>query len=248
MSEWRSWRDACQTLPLEERLRFWIDDLLLPILADGVVDELENRLLEVSWWVYGLEDAAAHLPALEAVLTAAEQRKPLPAPSSGSDPSMTAARLDSVRGLLTAEEQRALDRLPGRPEPLGRVVVGPSAEAFLARIQARPPASPRPAEGPRNIKLVAGAESLELRIRTDIAASLVTRFGEDARFYDASAQYTLSRSEGGWVIIPNAAAVNETLLNGKALVSETLLRDGDVIAVGREAKGVQKLPLTVHLM
>jgi hypothetical protein len=243
MSEWRSWRDACQTLPPDERLRCWIDDLLLPILADGFVDELENRLLEVSWWAYGLEAADAESHLLVEVLTAAEQGKPLPGPSTGWDPSMTAARLDSVRGLLTAEEQRALDRLPGRPKPPEAVSIGPGVEG----IQAKRPASPRPAGRARTIKLVSGSRELELRIPTPVGASLVSAFGDDARFYDSSAQYTLSPSEGGWVIAPNTAAVNETLLNGTTLKAPTLLQGGDVIAVGREAKGVEKLPLTVRM-
>jgi hypothetical protein len=47
------------------------------------------------------------------------------------------------------------------------------------------------------------------------------------------------------VVSPNADAVNETLLNGQALRAPQALRQGDQIAVGRQAKGVVKLPLTV---
>jgi pSer/pThr/pTyr-binding forkhead associated (FHA) protein len=39
---------------------------------------------------------------------------------------------------------------------------------------------------------------------------------------------------------------NETLVNGRALTSPRTLNQGDVIAVGREAKKVAKLPLTLR--
>jgi hypothetical protein len=35
-------------------------------------------------------------------------------------------------------------------------------------------------------------------------------------------------------------------LNGEVLTAPQPLRDGDVIAVGRKAKGIVKLPLTVR--
>jgi len=43
-----------------------------------------------------------------------------------------------------------------------------------------------------------------------------------------------------------AADANETLVNGEALAAPRPLREGDVLAVGRQAKGITKLPLTVR--
>jgi hypothetical protein len=43
--------------------------------------------------------------------------------------------------------------------------------------------------------------------------------------------------------VPGTA--NETLLNGEILAAPQPLHEGDVIAVGRKAAGIVKLPLTV---
>ena len=45
---------------------------------------------------------------------------------------------------------------------------------------------------------------------------------------------------------PVAETTNETLVNGEALIAPRALRQGDLIAVGRQAKGVIKMPLTVR--
>jgi hypothetical protein len=49
-----------------------------------------------------------------------------------------------------------------------------------------------------------------------------------------------------WFLLPIAGTTNETLLNGEALSAARPLRQGDVVAVGREAKGISKMPLTVR--
>ena len=49
-----------------------------------------------------------------------------------------------------------------------------------------------------------------------------------------------------WQVAPVAGTPNETLVNGEAIVAPRPLRDGDVLAVGRQAKGITKLPLTVR--
>jgi hypothetical protein len=49
-----------------------------------------------------------------------------------------------------------------------------------------------------------------------------------------------------WEIVPVKGTKNETLVNGKQLTSRQVLADGQVIAIGREAKGVIKIPLYVH--
>jgi hypothetical protein len=49
-----------------------------------------------------------------------------------------------------------------------------------------------------------------------------------------------------WILSPDPAATNETLLNGETLTRPRALRQGDRIAVGRQAKGIAKLPLTVR--
>jgi hypothetical protein len=73
----------------------------------------------------------------------------------------------------------------------------------------------------------------------------VRQFGPDAEFWDAR-QVVLERAAAGWLAVPVAGTPNETLLNGEVLAAPQLLREGDVLAVGRKAKGIVKLPLTVR--
>ena len=58
---------------------------------------------------------------------------------------------------------------------------------------------------------------------------------------------TTEKRKDGWYLLPNGSATNETVLNGMAVTSPTRLCDGDVIGVGRESKGIVKLPLKVHI-
>jgi len=49
-----------------------------------------------------------------------------------------------------------------------------------------------------------------------------------------------------WQVVPVPGTPNETLVNGEAVAAPRPLREGDVLAVGRQAKGVVKLPLVVR--
>jgi hypothetical protein len=89
-------------------------------------------------------------------------------------------------------------------------------------------------------------ESLHIRIRTELGKALLRRFGTDAEFWDAAQCAVERRADGQWTVVPASGSVNETLINGAAVTTPTLLRDGDVLAVGRSAKGVSKLPLTAR--
>ncbi|MEJ7810543.1 MAG: protein kinase [Gemmatimonadaceae bacterium] len=99
------------------------------------------------------------------------------------------------------------------------------------------------------IRLAGGAgKTLDLGVRTELGKNLVAVFGDDSQFWDAR-QCVLERlASGAWQISPNVAAPNETLVNGDVLAAARPLRDGDVIAVGRKAKGIIKLPLTVRAL
>ncbi|CAN5800574.1 hypothetical protein BH11MYX2_BH11MYX2_21640 [soil metagenome] len=97
------------------------------------------------------------------------------------------------------------------------------------------------------IELVgADGKSLQIAVRTELGKALVRQFGPDGEFWD-NRQCVIERADGKqWVISPVAGSANETLVNGKALLAAQSLRQGDQVAVGREAKGVIKLPLTVR--
>ena len=72
------------------------------------------------------------------------------------------------------------------------------------------------------------------------------QFGPDAEFWD-NRQCVIERGPAGqWMLAPAGPTANETLVNGRALTAPRPLNQGDVLAVGREAKGVAKLPLTLR--
>lgn len=70
--------------------------------------------------------------------------------------------------------------------------------------------------------------------------------GDEGRFWDTDWQMRFERQPDGWLLIANPAAPNETLLNGATVVTNTRLKGGDVVSVGRAAKGVSKTPVTVR--
>jgi len=151
----------------------------------------------------------------------------------------------------TAAELRAV--LSGRnkkpaPPPL------PAAASVTKPSPASAASAPVAASGPARAPLVseaiellaAGGASLQLRIRTEVGKALVRRFGAEAEFWDDH-QCVLERTPAGqWSVKPAGAATNQTLVNGRALTAPQLLRAGDQIAVGNEAKKLAKLPLTVR--
>lgn len=129
---------------------------------------------------------------------------------------------------------------------------------LLKRAKSKPLTGPAPGPAPPEGKpappsaatsLVLRSErgaDIRLRIRTVVGKHLLRTFGEDSRFWDAE-QLTLEPKNGRWWALPKMGAPNETMLNGKAITAPTPLKTGDVLAVGREAKGVMKLPLTIQL-
>ena len=92
----------------------------------------------------------------------------------------------------------------------------------------------------------AHGRSLQIRVRTELTRSLMEQLGPEAHFWDLR-QCVLDRnSQDQWVLAPIANTVNETLLNGQAITGPILLREGDMIAVGRSAKGIVKMPVVVR--
>ena len=88
--------------------------------------------------------------------------------------------------------------------------------------------------------------SVRVSVRTELGKGLVRQFGPDGEFWD-NRQCVLERNaRRQWVVSPIGEAVNETLLNGETLTTSHPLRQGDLIAVGRRATGILKMPLTVR--
>jgi hypothetical protein len=87
---------------------------------------------------------------------------------------------------------------------------------------------------------------LTIGVRTPLGKHIVRQFGEDANVWDSEQLVVERTADGGWQVAPNPGTTNETLLNGVAITTPQQLQAGDVIAVGRAAKGIAKLPLTVR--
>jgi len=63
-----------------------------------------------------------------------------------------------------------------------------------------------------------------------------------------SVQFIVDRNGAGqWLVHPNLEAKNETMLNGEAVTAPTTIKNGDLLGVGRAAKGIVKLPLLVRI-
>jgi eukaryotic-like serine/threonine-protein kinase len=133
---------------------------------------------------------------------------------------------------------------------LQRALAGRTTGATAARPRAPGAAEGRAAVAPLTadrIELVGpDGKSLTLGVRTELGRTLVGQLGPDGQFWDP-AQCVLERdAKGQWVVVPAPGTTNETLVNGAAVTRLRALRNGDQIAVGRQAKGIAKMPLTVR--
>lgn len=79
-----------------------------------------------------------------------------------------------------------------------------------------------------------------------VGKQLARQFGSDAEFWDARQCILERQPDRRWRLAPIPGTANETLLNGDVLAAPQSLHDGDIIAVGRKAKGIVKLPLRVR--
>jgi hypothetical protein len=180
----------------------------------------------------------------------------MPEPASNAEVSAALHRCLSPNAAdrPTAAELRAV--LSGRgPRPEVRAATtgaaAPAAKTAPAvAAKAAAPAKPAPAGTRRpltsdRLQLAGGGRTLQVGVRTELGKQLARQFGSDAEFWD-SRQCVLERlPDRRWQVAPVAGTANETLLNGDVVVAPQPLHDGDVIAVGRKAKGIVKLPLTV---
>ena len=146
----------------------------------------------------------------------------------------------------TAAELRAVLSGRGAKRDDAPASTGSKAPAAASPTATRASSAHAPVTTDR-VQLVGdGGRALAIGVRTVVGKHLVRQFGADAEFWDAE-QCVLDRlPDRRWQLTPGTATANETLLNGDVLTAPQPLRDGDVIAVGRKAKGIIKLPLTVR--
>ncbi len=87
-------------------------------------------------------------------------------------------------------------------------------------------------------------QNLSMAVNTKVGKRLCKSMGEDHKFL-ADEQMEIIKTDSGWQVSPNASAANETLLNNEAITSPQDLKEGDILAVGRVAKGVSKMEMRV---
>ena len=180
----------------------------------------------------------------------------MPAPATNAEVSGALYRCLSpdAADRPTAAELRAV--LSGRS---ARTAAAPAPASAKGVAGAKPVASPAaassttaapggrgsPLAGDR-VRIIGDAgRAIQLGVRTEIGKQLARQFGSDAEFWDARQCVIERRPDRQWQIAPITGTANETLLNGEVLTAPQPLREGDVIAVGRKAKGIIKLPLRV---
>jgi len=94
--------------------------------------------------------------------------------------------------------------------------------------------------------VAANGRALQIGVRTELGKAVVRKLGAEGEFWDTQ-QCVIERGPRlQWTVSPVAGSVNETLVNGKTLKGPLALTQGDVIAVGRQEKGLLKLPLTAR--
>lgn len=180
----------------------------------------------------------------------------MPAPADNADVSAILHRCLSpdptarpaapaIRAALSGRAPRTAEAAAGiRPRPRAEAGV---TRAGTPRDKARPTAAAESQLRSDRIQFVAaGGTALHIGVRTEIGKSILRRFGAEAEFWDDKQCTVERRPDGQWILTPAPGTVNETLVNGTAITTSQVLREGDIVAAGRSGKGISKLPLTAR--
>jgi hypothetical protein len=186
-------------------------------------------------------------PATNAEVSAALHRCLAPDPAARP----SAAELRAILSGRAAKKEVAVGTgTAARKSPAARKTA--AAATTPAARAAAPADMPRRAGSPitsDRVQLVAeGGRALQIGVRTEIGKHLARQFGGDGEFWDTR-QVVLERlPDRRWQLVPLPDTANETLVNGEILTGPRPIHDGDVVAVGRKAKGIAKLPLTLRAL
>jgi serine/threonine protein kinase len=173
-------------------------------------------------------------PATNAEVSAALHRCLSPDPAAR--PTAT-----ELRAILSGRNRKAEPAAPAMHRTAPRPMAARTAPGSI-------PAAPRrePIASERLELLAPDGRSLRIAVRTELGKALVRQFGPDGEFWDYRQCLIDRNATGRWIVAPIAGTTNETVLNGEAITGPRELTQGDSIAVGRQAKGIIKLPLTVR--
>jgi hypothetical protein len=195
------------------------------------------------------------VPAPASAETIAEVMHRCLAPRAADRPTAAEVRdvLTGRAGGIAAKTAPAPAAAPAPSAAPAPAVPAPPPPAPRAAQPAPAPPAPAAAGGDgapiRSERMQLVGESgavLTMGTRTPLGKHIVRQFGADFNVWDAEQCAVERGGDGVWQVVPVPGTTNETLLNGETLTGGRPLREGDVIAVGRAAKGIAKLPLTAR--
>jgi eukaryotic-like serine/threonine-protein kinase len=161
----------------------------------------------------------------------------------------------ALNGRLSAGPATTHGSLPSDPPPRTDSPMSHSMpagdSATVPSRKTRPPTVPPRASATATVtRLVLVSKTgamIQFTVRTPVGKHLCRGLGEESQYMD-SPQFIVERSATGqWLVHPNIEAKNETMLNGNTVTAPTTINNGDVLGVGRAAKGIVKLPLLVRI-
>ncbi len=98
----------------------------------------------------------------------------------------------------------------------------------------------------KTLVLSGGSHQLKLNVETPLGKYAWAPAGDEAKRFLDERQCVITRNDAGqWTVEPNTSAPNETMVDGKAITEATVLQEGTELAVGREVKGIVKIPMIV---
>jgi serine/threonine protein kinase len=138
------------------------------------------------------------------------------------------------KALLDADDPTTKIVVPPPPPPIReeRVTGGGLASSGVLNSSLTVPK-------PLTISSLESGKSFMFSIPVRVGQALIGQFSAHAVYADKEFQYELTTIDNGrsWLVRPNPAAPNETIVNGEVLRSERQLSTGDEISVGRLAMG-----------
>ncbi|HEV7221698.1 MAG TPA: protein kinase [Pirellulales bacterium] len=158
---------------------------------------------------------------------------PLAGPRGSSSPGPSARPSSPAPSSPTPRPAASASSVPASPE-----------KTAPAPVPSRPPAA---VKATKLVLASATGAMIQFAVRTPVGKHLCRGLGEESQFVD-SVQFVVERNGAGqWLVHPNLEAKNETILNGKAVTTPTAIKNGDLLGVGRAAKGIVKLPMLVRI-
>lgn len=132
---------------------------------------------------------------------------------------------------------------------------GPRPPSGVETPPVRPTSAPpvRPTSAPKAptktaVKLTsAGGKSVVFRTHQSLGSDVLRSLDEEGRFFETH-HFDLIPEGLAWYVVPCTGTGNELLLDGKAVSEKMEIKGGSILAVGRQAKGVQKCPLKVEVI